>query len=934
MFSYASKRILRGRGLSLALFLSVVLAATLFSGILQGADAVGGSALDNVLANTKFDIITTNTQSKETSYTNIYNIDDYFGGLDGIAGVDHFIRQNIELNSTRINGTVSTVIISLPPEGKISQGLNVPGGLEDGKLYIDVGSVNATLLTPGETLSLGLLTYTPTGSLANFKRLYFPIEVGSLITMDDQTWSIFMSNTDGVSYYNKWVSIALNGYDTFGGRPQYNIVIVTENTYKQILDGIYAMKRAPTIIHSVAAIRFDRTGLINQWDIAGTTERVRNLDEQVNGMGGVYEYIPVNYLDLAVTDISSSAAKTKLNSIVVTIPVFFTAWYLGMTVSGVALGLRRKEIGLLLTRGMSHRQVFASLLIEAILLGVVAGVLGVIIGALIMPLIVSSASFALLFRYVSPITLAATILFSLALSALAAISPVRKATNMPIVEALSEYREEEEGLGYWGVPALALLLGLYKLAMLLLNVDIDAYSPSSGDFISFLAYSVWYGMDSILGYIWTILLFWGFTKLFLMYAPQFQGILGSVASMVTGDAARFTSLSSRRSLKRAGAYTFMTALVISYSVVVLGNVAMTNDYTQRFIQAQQGADAVVLLYSANDVSQMADQMRAIDGVQSAAVEITFLADTSAGRVYVRAIEENWWNTTAYTDELFIDKGNYATFSSEGNVFRDQYGLLQGANALLERGAAPYFGLSTDGAGYINLAVQRQVYSLKIVGLFGRDLGSSWTPYIIPMIYVPLDFTSNWNPAWINGVRILIKLAPGVDVETIKTQVQALGLNVQRMDITSDIVQKAQTSPLLGGSQQVNQLGVVFATGVASVGMALIVYTLLRSRSKELNLMSVKGFSARQLAVSLAIENVGLAVLATILGIASGWVNLMGEVQLFNKYILTYAAWRISFPLTSQLQLLLLFLIIVAATLAPIILVVRRITEKPSVKGEV
>jgi ABC-type antimicrobial peptide transport system permease subunit len=225
-----------------------------------------------------------------------------------------------------------------------------------------------------------------------------------------------------------------------------------------------------------------------------------------------------------------------------------------------------------------------------------------------------------------------------------------------------------------------------------------------------------------------------------------------------------------------------------------------------------------------------------------------------------------------------------------------------------------------------------VYSLKIVGLFGRDLGSNWVPQA-PMVYVPLNFTNNWDPTWINGVRIILKLAPGADTEAIKTQVQALGLNIQRVDITSEVVQKAQASPLLSGSQQVNQLGVIFAAAVASFGMSLIVYTLLRSRSKELNLMSIKGYSARQLAVSLAIENVGLATLATILGIGSGVVNLMGQVQLFNKYILTYTAWMIIFPLTSQLQLLLLYLVIVVATLAPIILVVRRITEKPNVKGE-
>ena len=222
--------------------------------------------------------------------------------------------------------------------------------------------------------------------------------------------------------------------------------------------------------------------------------------------------------------------------------------------------------------------------------------------------------------------------------------------------------------------------------------------------------------------------------------------------------------------------------------------------------------------------------------------------------------------------------------------------------------------------------------MKIVGLFGRDLGANWVPQA-PMVYVPFNFTSNWDPAWLGGARILMKLAPGADLAVIKTQVMALGVNVQRVDITSEVVMNTQTSPLLGGSQQVNQLGVIFATAVASVGMSLIVYTLLRTRSLELNLMSIKGYSARQLAVSLSIENVGLATLATILGIGSGIVNLMGQVQLFNKYILTYTAWRILFPLTSQLQLLLLYLVIVGTTLAPILIVIRRINEKPNLKGE-
>jgi ABC-type lipoprotein release transport system permease subunit len=940
MFSYASKRITRGRGLTLALFLSVVLAATLFSGILQGADAVGGSALDNMLKNTKFDLISTNIYEKNTTKVNIYNIDGYFKTLSGVDDVDHFIREAVELNSTTVNGTISVTLIALPTNGTIAKGVSAPNGLVDGKIYIDLGSVNATKFTTGSTIDLGLLTYNPLSAIAGFKKLYFPLEVGS-VTMDDQTWSMFIASQAGESYYNKWVSLALGGYDTFGGRPQYNLAIVTENTYKQILDSLYGMApvRAPTVIHSVVAIRFDRSTLVNEWDITGSATRVHNIDEQINGMGGVYQYIPINYLELAITDIATTAAKTKLNTIIVTIPVFFTAWYLGMTVSDVALSLRRKEIGLLLTRGMSHRQVFTMLLSESLLIGVASGILGIVIGALIMPLIVTRASFALLFRYVSPITLVATLAFSLSLALLSAYNPARKATKMEIVDALREYREEEESLGEWAVPAIALVLGLYKLAMLLLNVNINAYAPSSGDFITFLLYSVWYGMDSILGYIWTILLFWGFTNLFLMYAPQFQSILANVASKITGDAARFTSLSSKRSLKRAGAYTFMTALIISYSFVVIGNVAITNDYTGRYLAAQQGADAVALLYIPNNggiydksaITSIAQQIRNIKGVESAAIELSFNADTSAGTIQVRAIEADQWKKTAYLDDLFISNSSYALLNSTSSVFRDKYGLLQGANALLDKGGADFFGLRADGTGNLNLDVQRHVYSLKIVGVFGRDLGSNWVPQS-PMVYVPLGFADRWDPAWLSGIRILIKLAPGADGQAIANQIQTISPNIQRVDITSNVVEKAQSTPLLAGSQQVNQLGVIFASGVSSIGIALIVYTLLRSRSKELNLMSIRGYSSGQLAVSLIVENVGLATLATVLGVGSGIVSLMGQVQLFNQYILTYTAWRYVFPAMSQLQLGIIYLVIVAATVAPIIIVVRGITNKPNVKG--
>ena len=933
MFSYASRRITRGRSLFLALFLSVVLAATLFSGILQGADAVGGSTLTKTLSAMRYDIVAVNPYDKDVAVTHLYAIDGYFGATQGVEHVDHFLRLEVEFNSTYLNGTFPTLLVSVPSNSSLGGQVNVDGGFQDGKVYVDLGSMNTTKLTPGSKVNLGVLTYRPGGDLADFHRLYYPIDVGQPATTDDQTWCLFNSagsdftTSDGKSMYNTWASAALSGNEATG-RGSYNLVIVTENTFKGMLNDIYAQGRAPTLINSVAAIRLDRS-IINQWDIPGSQVKLDQIDNLINGQAGAYGYIPEFYLAKVLGYISSNSATVKLNTIVVTTPVFFTAWYLGMTVSDVTVGLRRREIGLLLTRGMSHRQVFSTLLYESLLIGIVSGVLGVVLGAIVLPLAISGANIATLFRYVSPVTFAATVGFSLVLAILAAYNPARKATQMEIVEALREYRAEEETLGGWTEPLIAVSLGLYKLVFLLLRLNIEDFRPASGDFISFLAYNTWYGMNYLLDFVWTILLFWGFTKLLLMYAPQFQTLLGNLASRIVGDAARFTSLSSKRSLKRAGAYTFMVALIVSYSVVVVGNAAITNDYMGRFISDQMGADASVMIYRWKAAPDIAAKIAALPGVESASVEVTFGAAASGSTLPVRAIDVSTWDSTFYMDVLAIDPSSYAKLAAPDAIVKDQYGVIKGASALMERGMAKYYGIEESG-GNINIKVDTKVYNLKIVGLFGRDMGDNWTPQN-PTIILPAGMIAGFDESWLSGTRVIVKLAPSTDTAAFTTGVKALGPNVQNVEVTSDVVTRYQSSSLIAGSKQVIQLGIVFAAAVASVGVALVVYTLLRGRMKELNLMSVRGYSTRQLAGSLITENVGLAALATVLGVTIGLVNLSGQVATFNRVVVSYTSWRLVFPSLSVAQVALLFLVIVVATAIPVVMIVRRITEEPNVK---
>ena len=110
--------------------------------------------------------------------------------------------------------------------------------------------------------------------------------------------------------------------------------------------------------------------------------------ERVNGLGARFGYVPANYLGMLLEAIGGVSSQMKTNTLLVAAPVFFTAWYLGVTVSDISLGLRRREIGLLFTRGFNHGQAFYVFLFEAAVISLLAGTAGILLGAAILPLVI------------------------------------------------------------------------------------------------------------------------------------------------------------------------------------------------------------------------------------------------------------------------------------------------------------------------------------------------------------------------------------------------------------------------------------------------------------------------------------------------------------------------------------------------------------------
>ncbi|MCW4049756.1 MAG: ABC transporter permease [Candidatus Bathyarchaeota archaeon] len=913
MFRYAVKRLIRGRGLFLSLFLSVALAATLFSGILQGADAIGARSIDQIFNSAPYDIIST-APDKNISKTRVFDIAEIIGDIDGVIGVDHFVRWPINLNSDALNETLEGVyLIAIPDDSVFYEGLTLDR-LERGVLYIDVNSGEADTLVEEGSVVITANTYlwkNPPGF--ETKNITYPVE-GS-VGLKDKTWALF------VNRYNIYLQNLMSRNEVTMRRPIYNMVLVSEETFMDILNPIFAENRRPVDDQeAVALITLDRETLVNPWDIPSSKAAVNEILEEVNANGARYMYLPRNFLGELLDAIRGNSDEMKTSTMVISIPVFFTAWYLGVTVSEVVFGLRRREIGLLFTRGMNHKQVLYILLFEGAMVSVLASVVGIIASTLILPIVIPGVTPIDLMLSITPTTLIVTFVFSTFLAVLSVYRPAQKAININIVDAIREHQtSEEEGEFSWLEPMTAFVLGAYRMGMLFMGVSVDQFRPESSNLIVTLLYSTWWGTDYLLSFIAPILFFWGFIKLFVQYVPWYQTFLTKIAQLVAGDAAKFLTLSSRRNLKRVAASMFMTALIVGYSVSIIGNIATSEDFLVSAVKTGVGADIGVWLFEGKTANEISEEIKALPGVASATIETILQPKTSLGNVPIRGIDPIEWRDTAYIGPEFVE--DLKVFEV---MNRTEYG------GLLERGAANALGYSVNNTFLIQ--VKARTYSIKIVGFFGRDTGDI-VGISNPVLYVNDDLMEKIKERYIDQRRIILKVEPGVDLDELKSSIEEIDPDIQRVDVTEHNMEVALSNVLLSGPKQIQTLGAYFAGIVASIGVMLITSTVIRSRMKELTIMAIRGYSQSQMAASLLLESIGMDIFAIILGLFIGLGNLIGVINLLNSSLPFTFSHRVVFPTSTLIQLGGIIVLLLVSTIIPTLVAVRQISVAPDLRLE-
>jgi ABC-type antimicrobial peptide transport system permease subunit len=913
----------------MALLLGVVLAATFFAGINIGADTVAKQAVDQAIAKVPVDYIVGGYFA--LSSQNITKLVNRIMTIDGIAGAEAIPRTyaNVLLPT---NYTQPCTIAGISPTSRIYQGwTDHPSSIEENKTYIPTGSSIAKILKQGDTLqtNITLTFYNP--EFGNATEITYPLNltVAGFAELDTQALTLVQGN-----YY----SFEVTPGQIINQFPMYiedTLIVDWNQTLARFID-IFS-ERNQQFFRIDILVFAERDKIISVWDIQGSANRLEALRQKIQNEAsllGFSSYVQ-GTLGQVLFNAQMMTSTMRLTFIAVSLPVFFVAWYMGTTVSDVSFNLRRREIGLLSTKGFSRGQLFRMFLVEAILIGLVSGIIGLGLSIALNPFFVRAVGGEITGTPIVGIDIAVmTLIFSVVLIVLAIFRPARKASNLPTVDALREYmyvEQEKPHRKRW--PWVAFILGTYKLIISALGInlfyEVPKFAMSGANILLVILLGIWALFDIfILTSIGPVLFFWGFTKLFISGSLKFQEITAKAAKFL-GDLGVLATKSVQRNPARAASVAFLIALIIGYGVQITGTLASDQDYSIRLVYANVGADVRIDLSQPLNITAIQDLMKQIrsnvPGVVSTTVEYSFYGYSSFGGLQLNAINTTEWPNTAYYEDGWFT----------GNDLRTAFQKLASDNhtVILDRDVAEPSELPLGKPISVWLSRYGSELSTKdltIVGFYGvrKPDFTIFGPQVISSTswsYVSVGLFHEWYSAVANSssARILVKLSSGADKAAATDQIRTIAPPRALVYSVIEILQQQKSDLMTTGNLSIQRLGVAFGILAASVGVALVSFISLKERQREASIMSVRGLSFKQLVLVLLTENFAVVLFAVLLGALAGLVIVYGNVASTNAISGALVAKRMVFPMDAVATILAYIGLVFASAIIPVVIMSKR-----------
>ena len=616
---------------------------------------------------------------------------------------------------------------------------------------------------------------------------------------------------------------------------------------------------------------------------------------------------------------SSELQGRKPLFLALSLPVLALGVYLSMI--GVDLGVtgRRREAGILKSRGAGNRQVFVSLIIEAFVLGAISGIAGLLLGVIVSRFMLGAgtafeggALTEVTDLLVSPATIILCILIGIALMLLSSYGPYKRVSKTEVAKALHEYSPATFQLDYWARTDITLLLiSILSIVTVFLGIDWPARQGYSW-VVELLVTSLFY-VGLALFPVLPFMLSLSVVRLITRSSSRLYSKITWLVRPWTRDLHYLVNKNIVRNPRRASNLCLMISLALAFGLFISITMESTINYEREKVLFEVGTDIKLEASSTGPVSQPTartpelDGLASLPGVEHAArysqldmlFEISWMLHQASS---VAMNSTDYLETVKPSDFFFIGGGNELLegLSDNGSVlltedFADNGDLMVGdiLPVVVRYETGPY-----DDADYFT-----NRFDVVVAGLVKSLPGLQGIDAIIDLhslSFIPdMDFE---ELCYREGA--FIDIVVGSDPHEVAGEAVGLYEGVN-LTCTSTILQDQYDAMNRDTNYEslVGFLRVEYALSIIimTIGVGLLVFVTVHDREKELACIMARGSSGGQVRRILMGESISLMALGLVIGAGVGILtaylfNALSGEELYTvverTLVFTYASYSI------------------------------------------
>jgi putative ABC transport system permease protein len=501
----------------------------------------------------------------------------------------------------------------------------------------------------------------------------------------------------------------------------------------------------------------------------------------------------------------------------------------------ITVAQRTRENGLLRAVGASKRQVLGSVLLEAVVVGIIASAVGLVAGigvAAGLKALLSALGFALpaggvVFTWN---TIVVAGLAGLAATIVAAISPARKAAKVPPVAAMQEVMAGSTGYG--SKERVMVGSGILALGLAALFTGLFAHVGNAILIVGAGALLVFFGV-SVLGRTVSLPL----SRVIGALLPRLRGIPGKLARHNAMRNPKRTAASASALMIGVGLVSFITILASS-------TTASVNSTIDRAFAGDIVIDSGAGLMGGVDPA-LARQLNKLPQVSTATGVGIGVAKIFGKGEQVSAVDPA---AAAKIFDVSPLQGSIARLGRTGiAVYKD----VASAHHLKLGSVVPVLFKDTG------------LQHLRVALIYGDAMAAPAPSYFIGTPAFDANFTVRYDST------VFVKKAPGVSTAAALAAVRAVAAKYSGTTVMDQAAFKANKAKPVQQLLALVYALLALAIVIALLGIGNTLALSIFERTRELGVLRAVGMTRRQLRATIRWESAVIALQGTVLGLLIG-----------------------------------------------------------------